>query len=80
MSRETAVELRTDRLLLRHWRPSDRAPFAALNADPTVREFLPGLMTREESDAAVDRIEAHFDEHGFGLWAVEVPIPDYSSP
>jgi ribosomal-protein-alanine N-acetyltransferase len=67
------VELRTERLLLRPWRPTDRAPFAALNADPVVREFLPGLLARAESDAAVDRIEAHFAEHGFGLWAVEVP-------
>jgi RimJ/RimL family protein N-acetyltransferase len=28
-------------------------------------------MTREESDAFVDRIEAGFAERGFGLWAVE---------
>src|SRR5687768_4811342 len=28
------VELRTERLLLRHWRDSDRETFAALNADP----------------------------------------------
>ncbi|MER6512686.1 hypothetical protein ABT158_38145 [Nonomuraea sp. NPDC001636] len=27
------VELRTGRLLLRPWRPSDREPFAELNAD-----------------------------------------------
>jgi ribosomal-protein-alanine N-acetyltransferase len=26
-----------------------------------------------ESDALADRIQRHFDEHGFGLWAVEVP-------
>ena len=73
------MELRTERLLLRPWRQSDRAPFAALNADPVVREFLPGLLTREESDSAVDRIEQHFAEHGFGLWAVEVPgVTDFA--
>jgi RimJ/RimL family protein N-acetyltransferase len=65
-------ELRTDRLLLRRWISSDREPFAALNADPRVAEFLPGTLQREESDALVDRIEAHFDQYGFGLWAVEV--------
>lgn len=63
----------TNRLLLRRWRPSDRAPFAALNADPRVMEFFPKVHTRDESDAMVDRIEAHFAEKGFGLWAVEVP-------
>jgi len=36
-------------------------------------EHLHGLMTREESDAFVDRIEAHWRDRGFGLWAVEVP-------
>jgi RimJ/RimL family protein N-acetyltransferase len=65
-------ELCTDRLLLRRWRPDDRATFAALNADPRVMEFFPKVLTREESDAIADRIEAHFAEHGFGLWAVEI--------
>jgi RimJ/RimL family protein N-acetyltransferase len=68
-----AVELRTERLLLRTWRESDRDPFAALNADPIVMEFFPAPLTRVESDAFVDRILAAFDEHGWGLWAVEVP-------
>jgi len=59
--------------MLRQWRPADRQPFAALNADPEVMEHLHGLMTREESDAFVDRIEAHWRDRGFGLWALEVP-------
>jgi RimJ/RimL family protein N-acetyltransferase len=66
-------ELRTDRLLLRRWLPDDRAPFAALNADPRVMEHLPAALTREESDAFAARIEAHFEQRGFGLWAVEIP-------
>jgi len=65
-------ELRTDRLRLRRWLAADLAPFAALNADPRVAEYLPGVLSRQESDAFVARIEAHFDLHGFGLWAVEV--------
>ena len=64
-------ELKTDRLLLRRWAPADREPFAALNADPRVVEHLPAALSRQESDALAARIEAHFDEHGFGLWAVE---------
>nr|WP_309691547.1 GNAT family N-acetyltransferase [Armatimonas sp.] len=65
--------IETNRLLLRRWRPSDRAPFAALNADPRVMECFPSTLATAESDAMVDRIEAHFAEKGFGLWAVEVP-------
>lgn len=72
MAVSPAREIRTDRLCLRRWQHSDRAPFAALNADPRVMEYLPALLAREESDEAAARIEAHFDQHGFGLWAVEV--------
>ena len=66
-------ELATNRLRLRLWRPEDREPFAALNADPRVVEYLPAALSRAESDKVADRIEAHFAQHGFGLWAVEVP-------
>jgi RimJ/RimL family protein N-acetyltransferase len=66
------VELRTLRLLLRGWRPDDREAFAALNADPVTMEHFESPLTREESDAFVDRIEADLAELGWGLWAVEV--------
>ncbi len=63
----------TERLLLRRWRASDREPFAAINADPAVVEHLQGPMSRARSDDFIDRIERHWDEHGWGLWAVEIP-------
>src|ERR1700741_2445832 len=66
-------ELRTERLYLRQWVPDDRVPFARLNADPRGAEFLPKLLSREESDAVADRIEAHLEQHGFAQWAVEIP-------
>lgn len=69
--RTVSPVLNTDRLLLRAWRPSDRQPFASLNADPEVMEFFPAPLTRGESDALVDRLEAGLAEHGFGAWAVE---------
>ncbi len=65
--------LRTERLILRPWRIEDRAPFAAMNADPVAMEYFPQTYDRRESDAMVDRIEEHLSAHGFGLWAVEVP-------
>ncbi|MEU9793892.1 GNAT family N-acetyltransferase [Streptomyces sparsogenes] len=65
-------ELRTDRLVLRAWRESDLAPWAALNADPEVREHFPGVLTRERSDASVARFQADLDRRGWGWWAVEV--------
>lgn len=64
--------LHTDRLVLRPWRDVDLAPWAAMNADPAVREHLGGLLTREESDACVARFRAEFERRGHGWWAVEV--------
>jgi RimJ/RimL family protein N-acetyltransferase len=65
-------ELRTARLRLRRWLPADRAPFAELNADPRVMEHFPATLSRAESDTRAAIIEAHFQEHGFGAWAVEI--------
>jgi len=61
----------TERLVLRGWSDPDRAPFAALNADPRVAEFLSRLLDRTESDALVDRFVARWATDGHGLWAVE---------
>ena len=66
------IELRTERLLLRGWRDTDLDPWAALNADPQVREFLGGPLTREESAAAMARFRATIQARGWGWWAVEV--------
>jgi RimJ/RimL family protein N-acetyltransferase len=66
-----SAALSTERLILRRWRESDRAPFARLNADPDVMRHFLRPLSRDESDALVDRIEARFDERGYGLWAVE---------
>lgn len=63
----------TARLLLRRWCEADLAPFAALNADPVVMEHFPGTLSRRRSDVLVERMDAQLAEHGWGLWAVEVP-------
>ncbi len=67
-----AQELQTERLRMRRWRSGDREPFAAINADEQVMELMPGTLTRAESDRYIDSIEAHFDEHGYGLWALQL--------
>src|ERR1700681_81470 len=67
-----SLELRTERLLLRRWRPTDREPFAALNADPRVMEHFAAMLSREQSDNSIAGIEDGFERRGFGLWAVEV--------
>ena len=67
-----AQTITTSRLILRRWRVYDREPFHALNADPRVMEFMPGLLTPQASGDLVTRIEQHFDRHGFGPFAAEL--------
>ncbi|MGH9606755.1 MAG: GNAT family N-acetyltransferase [Terracidiphilus sp.] len=66
------ADLETDRLVLRRWKEADRAPFARINRDPAAMRFMPGALSAEESGQLIDRIEAHFERHGFGLWAAEL--------
>jgi RimJ/RimL family protein N-acetyltransferase len=64
--------LETPRLVLRHWRPKDREPFAQLNADPGVMRYLPATLSRPQSDAMADRIERTLSTRGWGLYAAEI--------
>jgi ribosomal-protein-alanine N-acetyltransferase len=65
-------QIETPRLLLRHWISADRERFARMNADPGVMAFFEATLSRAESDALVDRVQAHFNRHGFGPWAAEL--------
>jgi RimJ/RimL family protein N-acetyltransferase len=64
--------LETPRLLIRPWRESDREPFRRMNADPRVMEYFASPLTPEQSDAMIDRIEAHAVRYGFGFFAAEL--------
>ena len=66
------TELSTSRLLLRQWRESDLEPFASLNADPQVMEFMPARLSRVESDVLARGAEAEIARQGFGFWAAEL--------
>ena len=65
------VVLTTPRLLLRTWREDDLAPYAAMNVDPEVVEFLGGPLTREGSDEIAAWANHLFVARGLGLLAVE---------
>lgn len=68
------IEVQTKRLRLRQWKPADRAPLAALNADTRVMEFFPSTLTRAESDKMADRCQSLIEEQGWGPWAVESKV------
>lgn len=64
--------VQTERLVLRAWRDDDLDAFAALNADAEVMRYFPSTLSRNESDAFVERARSVWTERGFGWWAVEV--------
>jgi len=68
-----SLALRGARVTLRQWVDADLAPFAALNDDPAVMLHMSKHLSRDESDAFAARVRAHIVEHGFGLWAIDVP-------
>jgi RimJ/RimL family protein N-acetyltransferase len=66
------VEISSERLVLRDWRESDLSPWAAMNADPEVREHLGPPLTADHAMASVRSFQHDLDRNGFGFWAVEV--------
>lgn len=63
--------IQTDRLILRPFREADREPFAAINGDSRVSDWLGGPIDRETSDSTVDWVNQYIAKHGFGFWAAE---------
>ncbi|MFT3827477.1 MAG: GNAT family N-acetyltransferase [Chitinophagaceae bacterium] len=61
----------TERLGLRHWLPSDAAPFIAMNMDEEVMRYFPRPLIEAESLIMLRRINHHFDTQGYGLYVVE---------
>jgi RimJ/RimL family protein N-acetyltransferase len=64
-----ALQFETTRLILRRWEEADRAPFAAMNADPVVMRFFAAPFTTEQSNETIDRYLAAFDREGFSFFA-----------
>jgi RimJ/RimL family protein N-acetyltransferase len=63
--------MHTDRLLLRQWRDDDLRPWAAMNADPEVREFFPSVLNQQEAADSIAYFRAELENRGWGWWAIE---------
>lgn len=66
------MTIRTSRIILRQWCDRDLEPFADLNSDQRVREFFPGLLSRQESDNFVKLMADHISKKGWGFWAASL--------
>ena len=65
------MEIETERLLLRQWREGDLEAYARICADTEVMRYLPATLSREKSLEQMAGFVRHWEEQGFGLWAVE---------
>ena len=68
-----AVEIETERLLLRAWRPDDFEDFARISADPEVMRYIANGQpaTRSQAWRAMAVFVGHWVLRGYGLWAAE---------
>lgn len=64
--------IETERLILRPWREDDILPFAEINRDTVVMEFLPKPLSFAETEQFYNRIVAEHDAFGYGLYAVQL--------
>ena len=67
----SSMMIETPGIRLRCWRESDREAFAIMNADPEVMLDQGAPLSREKSDAKLDRYAAAFDRYGFCRWVTE---------
>ena len=71
-----AIYLETARLILRDWQDSDADTYVQMNLNPAVRRYFPGLQTREESLAAIERFQNGIRTRGYGFFAVALKASD----
>jgi RimJ/RimL family protein N-acetyltransferase len=63
------MQIETERLVLRRWSEADVDDLARIHSHPAVAAWL-GPRTPEEAARTVERYERHWEEHGFGRFAV----------
>ena len=70
---EPVPAIETRRLRLRGFTNDDLDALAAIYADPDVMRYMPGRkpVPRERVAASLGRMMDYWQQHGFGLWAVE---------
>ena len=62
----------TDRLTAERLREDHLADLVALHLDPDVSRYLGGVRSAEVTKAYLATSMAHWDQHGFGLWALRI--------
>jgi len=61
--------IETNRLILRTWEDYDLHAMLKINQDPKVMEYFPSLQDLEMTKNFIDKVNAHFENHGYSLYA-----------
>ena len=66
-------EIETSRLRLRMFTPGDLDALSHITGDAEVMKYLgtSGARTREKTKNTIDAILRHWDQHSFGIWALD---------
>ena len=64
--------IKTERLGLRNWRSSDLEPFTKMSQDEEVMNYFPKLLSKEECNDFIKRMQLHFKNFGFCYFAVDI--------
>lgn len=62
----------TSRLGFRIWQGFDLDDFTAINADPEVMRYFQKPLSREETQAMMDRMQRMYEEKGYCYFAVDL--------
>ena len=69
---------RTNRLTAEKLRDDDLADLVALHLDPEVSRYLGGVRSAETTKTYLAANMAHWDQHGFGLWALRTKDGEFA--
>lgn len=64
--------IKSERLGLRNWLPSDEVPFIDMCKDELVMEHFPKPLSKEETLGLISRLDNHFKEHGYCYFALDL--------
>ena len=64
--------IKTERLGLRNWLPSDEAPFSEMCADEVLMEHFPKTLSEEETISLIKILNDHFESFGYTYFAVDI--------
>lgn len=72
LTKQRKYSIKTERLGIRNWLPSDIEPFSEMGQDVEVMKYFPELRSKEDSRNFIARMQNHFEAYGFCYFAMDV--------